>query len=121
MTALNSRFRLAPYNERLSATWHRLKGTTRAGRATRWLLIGDGHANLYSGLMQPGFRPQPKIVYIGGLNGPDRPPNFSKKVEGEALHLFGRGLEADRARLDPKYKQFSAPAETLVADGQNLG
>ncbi len=23
-------------------------------------------------------------------NGPDRPPNPSKKVEGEALHLFGR-------------------------------
>jgi hypothetical protein len=30
------------------------------------------------------------IVYIWGLNGPDRPPNSSKKVKGFALHLSGR-------------------------------
>ena len=33
---------------------------------------------------------------------------------------FWRGLEADRARLDPKYKRFPALAQALVADAQNL-
>ncbi len=51
---------------------------------------GDGHANQGSGLLQPGFRPEPEIVYIWGLNRPDRPPNPFKKVEGFALHLFER-------------------------------
>ncbi len=37
-----------------------------------------------------GVRPEPKIVYIWGLNGPDGPPTPSKKMEGVALHLFGR-------------------------------
>ena len=27
--------------------------------------------------LQPGFKPEPKFVYIWGLNGPDRPPNPS--------------------------------------------
>ncbi len=52
--------------------------------------LGDGHANQSSGHLKPGFRPEPKIVYIWGLNGPHRPPNPSKKVEGEALHPCGR-------------------------------
>ncbi len=104
--------------------------------------------------------PRPKIVYVLGLNGPDRPPNPSKKVEGEAITkpykfirfgaiastkpykfigfgaiaitkpykfigfgaiAFWKGLEADRAGLDLKYKRFAAPASTLAADGQSPG
>ncbi len=53
------------------------------------LQIGDGHNDQGSGHLQPWFRPKPKIVYIWGLNGPERPPNPSKKVEGFALHLVG--------------------------------
>ncbi len=51
---------------------------------------GDGHANQGSGRLQPGFRPEPKIVYISGLNGHDRPPDPSKKLEDVALHHFWR-------------------------------
>ena len=50
---------------------------------------GDGNANQGPGHLQPGFRPEPKIVYIWGLSGPDRPPNPSKKVGGLAPHMWG--------------------------------
>jgi hypothetical protein len=50
---------------------------------------GDSHANEGSGNLQLGFRPEPKIDYVWGLNGPDRAPNPSKKVESFALHLVG--------------------------------
>ncbi len=73
---------------------------------------GDGHANQGSGHLQPGFRPEPKIVYIWGLIGPDRPPNPAKKVEGPPH--FCKGLEVDRAHLPPKYKRF-------VSSGLNPG
>ncbi len=40
--------------------------TTTIERTTE----GDGHADQGSGRQQPGFRPEPKIVYIWGPNGP---------------------------------------------------
>ncbi len=39
---------------------------------------GDRRANQGLGHLQPGFRPDPEIVYIWGLNGPDRLPKPSK-------------------------------------------
>ena len=51
-----------------------------------WVCIpnyGVGH-------LQPGFEPQPDIVYICNLNGPDRPPSPTTKVKSFALHLFGK-------------------------------
>ncbi len=44
-----------------------------------------------------------------------------QKGGGRSPPPFWRSLEVDRARLDPKHKRFSAPAYTLVADGQNPG
>jgi hypothetical protein len=72
------------------------------------LLKDDGHANQGSGHLQPGFRLEPEIVYIWGLNGTDRPTNPSKQLEGQALHLFGAVWRSTGP--DPKYKRFSAPA-----------
>ncbi len=43
------------------------------------LYLGDGHANQGSGHVQPGFRPEPEIVYIWGLSGRDRLPNPSTR------------------------------------------
>ena len=51
------------------------------------VLFGDGHANQGSGHLQPGFRPEPKIVYIWGLNGPDRPRSPCEKVEVDEFRL----------------------------------
>jgi hypothetical protein len=70
--------------------------------------IGDGFANQRSGHLQPGFRPEPKIVYTWGLNGPAYKP--LRKGGGLRPPPFWKGLEADRDRLDPKYKRFLAPA-----------
>ncbi len=36
------------------------------------------------------MRPEPETVDMWGLTRPDRLPNLSKKLEGFALHLFGR-------------------------------
>ena len=41
-------------------------------------------------IFNQGKKPKARIVYIWGLNGPDRLPDPSKKVEGDALHPFGR-------------------------------
>ena len=85
------------------------------------MLIDDGHANQGSGHLQLGFRPEPTIVYIWGLSGSDRAPKPSKKMQGEDLHLFGWVWKSGGPVWDPKYKTFSAPAYTLVADGQSPG
>ncbi len=90
---------------------------------------GDGHANQGSGHLQPGFRPEPKIVYFWGLNGPDRLPNPSKKVEGEALHLFGGvwrsiglvstpNLNDFRLRPEPWLQMARTLVSVAVASGQ---
>ncbi len=76
--------------------------------------MGDRRANQGSGHLQAGFKPKPEIVYILVLNGPDRPPQTSKQVEDEALHLVWSGLEADRALSEPKYRRLPVPAYAKV-------
>ncbi len=41
-------------------------------------------------LPEASFTPEPRIVYIWGLNEPHRLPNTSKMEEGETLPLLGR-------------------------------
>jgi hypothetical protein len=44
-------------------------------------LRGGRRANKGFGHRQPGFRPKPEIVDFCNLNGPNRPPSPSRKVE----------------------------------------
>ncbi len=69
----------------------------------------------------PGFRPEPKIVHIWGPNGPDRLPNPTKKVEGVAIHAFGRVWRPIGPVKTPNINVFAAPVCILVTDGRNLG
>ena len=101
---------------------------------------GDGHANQGSGPKPYKFirfgdihGPKPyKFIWFGDIHGPKPyifsdlvtsmapwPPNPSKNGGWRSPPPFWMGLEVKRARLDPKYKPFSAPAQALVADGQN--
>ena len=49
------------------------------------------------------FSGRPEIVDVSGLGGP---PKTVQKSGGLRPLPFWKGLEADRARLDPKYKRF---------------
>ncbi len=53
-------------------------------------------------------KPEPEIVDLWGPNGPDLPPNPSEKVEGKALHFFGKVWEqiGPMAHRDPKNNDF---------------
>ncbi len=69
-------------------------------------VIADRRANQAVRHLQPGLRPKLEIVYIWGVNGPDRLPKPRHKGRGLRLPLFGRGLQGPRGQPDPQNGRF---------------
>jgi hypothetical protein len=84
------------------------------------LAIGDGQANQGPAICNQGSGRSRNRLYLGSKRARPTSKPF-QKGGGRSLPPFWRGLEVDRARVDPKYKRLSVPAKTLVADGQNPG